>query len=79
MSKFRITTAWCSESGENPWLVSAYDEFTEDVWNGTPEFFNKDIEKVSGEIRIIDLYVDYDAIEECFRSVDVSAEVGADR
>lgn len=74
MSKFRITTAWCSESGGNPWLVSAYDEFTEDIWNGTPDFFNKEIEKVSGEIRIVNIYVDYDAIEALFAPANLNAE-----
>jgi hypothetical protein len=23
--KIRITTAWVSQTGENPWLLSAYD------------------------------------------------------
>lgn len=75
MSRVRITTAWARESGENPWLVSAYDEFTEDEWNGIPDFFDKEIRKISGEVRIVNLLVDYDAIAALFEQPALVAEV----
>lgn len=72
-AKFRITTAWASEDGENPWLVCAYDEYTEDAHDGTPGFFDEAVKQVGGDVRIVDLYVDYAVIEERFASVDVVA------
>lgn len=40
-----IITAWKLESGdERPWLVSAYDEVTQEEHNGIPDFYLKDVE-----------------------------------
>lgn len=39
----KITTLWeRGAEGDMPWLVSAYDEYTEEEHNGEPEFFRKE-------------------------------------
>ena len=77
--QFRITTAWCQEDGENPWLLDAYDEWSEDAWGGTPDHFNEAVDKAQkggADVRIVDLLVDYDAIEERFSAKTIAADVG---
>ena len=76
MTKFRITTAWVRQDDENPWLLDAYDEWTEDSWGGEPDTFAEAIKKArtqGDEVRLVDLYVDYDVIEQRFASVSVTA------
>ena len=76
--KVKITTAWCMEDGENPWLLDAYDEWSEDAWGGTPDHFNEAVDKAMKggcEVRLVDLSVDYSVIEERFSAVSVDAKV----
>lgn len=72
----KITTAWgWQETDDAPELISAYDELTEDAWNGTPEFFTKDIEKFGGEVRICVIDVDSSAIYDLFKVPTVAGTV----
>lgn len=76
---FRITTAWVSQDGENPWLLNAYDEYTEDAHGGTPDFFRESVDqamKQGDEVRIVELLVDYAAIEERFAASQQVAAIG---
>lgn len=75
---FQITTAWVSQDGENPWLLNAYDQFTEDAHGGTPDFFHESVSqamKQGDEVRIVHLLVDYDAIEALFAARTIDADV----
>lgn len=75
--RFRITTAWCTDDGEAPWLLDAYDEIGEDEWAGIPDHFGQAVGKAmqgGAQVRIVNLFVDYDAIAEHFKagSLDVA-------
>lgn len=75
---YRITTAWVSQAGETPWLLSAYDEATEDAWGGPPDFFTEAVTKARGqgdEVRIVHLTISYGAVAERFVAGMTEAEV----
>lgn len=76
--KFRIRTAWVKQADERPWLLSSYCEFTEDSWGGVPEHFANDVDKAHSqgdEVQLVDLFVDYSAIEERFSAAGIEGEV----
>ena len=75
---YRITTAWVSQAGETPWLLNAYDEATEDAWGGPPDFFTEAVTKARGqgdEVRIVHLFISYEAVAERFVAGMTEAEV----
>lgn len=75
---FRIVTAWSDEGG-SPWLLNAYCEMVEDEWGDTPDFFTEAIDKAKeagSQVRVIELFTDYDAICERFTAGSVDAEIG---
>lgn len=83
----KITTAWAESEveGEMPWLISAYDEFTEDAWNGTPDFFTEackkygpDAEGNGPRVRTLVIEIPQDAVEALFKAPVVKGEVVSD-
>lgn len=77
----RITTAWAESEvdGEMPWLISAYDEFTEREWNGTPDFFTEackkygpDAEGNGPRVRTLIIEVPEEAVEALFEAAVVT-------
>lgn len=77
----KITTAWAQqldEQGRPPWLLSAYDEYTFDEWNGVPDFYTADVAKSSGpdvEVREIVIVVPDSAIRDAFKTPVAQAKV----
>lgn len=72
----KITTAWVwCDTDDAPELVSAYDELTEDTWGKTPDFFNEDIAKHDGEVRIVVIDVDSSAIYDLFKAPTIAGTV----
>lgn len=77
---FRITTAWVRQLDESAWLLSAYDERTEDFWGGEPEWFRDEIAKArknGDEVRIVEILVDPELIDERFSAVTIEAADGS--
>lgn len=83
----KITTAWAESEvdGEMPWLIAAYDEFTEDSWGGTPEFFTEackkygpDAEGNGPRVRILVIEIPQEAVEALFEAPVVNGEVATD-
>lgn len=74
----KITTAWTwNETDDAPELISAYDELTGDVWNGTPGFFTEAIAKYDGEVRICTISVASTDIYALFNQPTVIGSVDA--
>lgn len=80
----RITTAWAESEvdGEMPWLVSAYDEFTQMAWNGTPDFFieamlkyGPDDEGHGPRVRILEIEIPAAAVTALFETPVVTGTV----
>lgn len=83
----RITTAWAESEvdGEMPWLVSAYDEFTFDSWNGVPDFFTDAVKKAGPDtegrgprVRVLEIEIPQEAVEALFESPVTRGEVVED-
>jgi hypothetical protein len=75
MSAYIITTAWCKEADEDPWLVDSYDEAGNDTWNGEPEHFVNAIASVSGDIRIVKLVIDLADVKKLYVSETIEAAI----
>jgi hypothetical protein len=82
----KITTAWAESEvdGEMPWLISAYDEFTEDSWGGVPDFFTDECKERGPDadgngprIRILVIEIPQDAVEALFDAPVVQGEASA--
>jgi hypothetical protein len=67
----RITTSWGWDPkypDEAPTLVSSYDEYTADNWNGVPDFYTEEVAKYRAsvedrvEIRELAIQVRADAV-----------------
>lgn len=51
MSDYAIIATFADDEGDSgslPWLVSAYDEWTEENWGGVPDFHKEAIAKSEG-------------------------------
>lgn len=61
------------QDGDMPTMVEGYDEFTEDAWQGVPDFYIDALSKQDGRIRELDLFVADDVVKNLFRikGVDV--------
>ncbi len=70
----KITTAWAASEvdGEMPWLVAAYDEFTEDAWGETPDWFTEASEKY-GPVRILHIEIPESAVTDRFTTPTIPA------
>lgn len=63
----RITTLWHEgEDGDMPWMLSAYDEYTEEEHNGTPEFYQKIKDEFKGKCRELNITVPDEAVTRLF-------------
>lgn len=80
----RITTAWAESEvdGEMPWLISAFDEFTEDSWGGTPTFFTDackeygpDAEGNGPRVRVLVIEIPESAVTALFEAPMVKGKV----
>lgn len=81
----KITTAWAESEvdGEMPWLVSAYDEFTQDAWGGgVPDFYTEAVRKHGPDaegrgpnVRELIIEIPEAAVRALFEAPVVEAEV----
>lgn len=66
----KITTAWSSD-GDGYYLISAYDEITEDAWGETPEFYagavNAARKRDEGNVREMVIEIPDSAVANLFR------------
>ena len=71
----KITTLWQHElSDEMPWLVTAYDEYTEEEHNGEPEFYTKE-KQSNPERRELVIVIPDEAVEKLFQAPEVKGKV----
>lgn len=72
----KITTAWLWDDGmDGPELIAAYDELTEDAWQGTPAFFTAEVDKYDAPVRIAHIEVPSDLIYSMFGNLTVEGTV----
>lgn len=69
----KIETAWIDD-GEGPWMVTSYDEYTQDAHGGgIPDFAQKEIEELPerarGDIRWLTVEVPDSVIDRLFAAV----------
>ena len=69
----RITTLWeGGRLGDAPWLVSAYDEYTEEEHNGEPDFYKKLREEDPNRRELI-IQIPDAAVNDLFKTPRVTA------
>ena len=76
-----LTTAWCSQDGENPWLLDCYDEIGFDVWGGEPDHFTEHVKVArsqGSDVRIVEFKYDDKQIETLFAATQLNTEVKDD-
>lgn len=76
---YRIRIAFMAEQGEDmPTVIEACDEYTEDAWNGIPDFFTEGIEKVEkigGVIQTMIVEIPESSVTDLFKVQIVKGEV----
>lgn len=78
---YRIVMAFFQDDPElMPTLIAACDEYTEEAWGGTPDFFTDEIKKYDGaKVREMVVELPADAVEALFKVPVVGGSIPAGR
>lgn len=77
----KITTAW-EDAGDGYFLVSAYDEITEDAWGEIPEFYANAVKTArkrdEGAVREMVIEIPDSAVANLFRVPVIKGQISGE-